>query len=78
MNSFLKPVMIQKCEFFIYDRKKQECMLLDYDMKEYIRSCKGIHGPTHPSLKTCSENEQKCMVRKRTKFSGKLIVLLMC
>ena len=60
--------MIQRCEFFTYDVINENCMLFDYDIEEYILSCKSIAGPSRPSLKTCRDTESKCKVRITQNF----------
>ena len=52
------------CTFFVYNRakKKDNCHLHDYNMKNYTVSCNIMAGPPIPSLDYCRNLNDDCLV----------------
>ena len=61
-QQFCFLVYTEQCTFFVWDRINMICELYDYNMTEYLNSCKTLGGSPSPGLEACEEYVDKCMV----------------
>ena len=61
-QQFCSLVYTEDCTFFVWDRINVICELYDYNMTEYLNSCKTLGGSPSPGLEACEEYVDKCMV----------------
>ena len=61
-QQFCSLVYTEDCTFFVWDTINLICELYDYNMTEYLTSCKTLGGSPSPGLEACGEYVDKCMV----------------
>ena len=52
-----------QCTFFIYDRKQSLCELFDSEVEDFAGSCNRLGGTPSPSLASCQDSDDECLVR---------------
>lgn len=53
----------ETCEFFIYDRKQDLCLLMRQAWEDYEIKCRKVGGPPEPTLEGCILSDDPCDVR---------------
>ena len=67
---FCSLVYPEQCKFFIWDRIKQLCEVFDYEMSQYLSSCKVLGGTPEPGLADCEDVVDDCQVETDPKKPG--------
>ena len=67
-QQFCSKIYEDKCQFFIYDTKEEICELFDYHASNYVNKCQIVGATPTPSLRSCNDNEDLCIVSKTPKM----------